>query len=487
MQYRSRARVAPRYSLIPMILMALVVIVVAGAIFVGVRMLFAPRPQISLGGPFDVVGRKAPLILDVKDKAGLKSLRASVRQDETEQVVVDESYDPPRKEVQVHWSPAQDPKIKLKEGPGKLTVTARNVSWGNFFRGRESTFTKDFTARLVPPRVEVLTRQHYVNQGGCDMVVYKVTPADAESGVVAGEAFFKGFPLPGASDPAVHFALFALPYDADPATTIRVRARDDAQNESLVGFWLKAFPKTFRTRDIELTDAFLNKVVPEIMSQTPSIADQGDVLKNFLAINRDLRKANNQALAELAGKSQAAFLWKEPFRQLSNSQVEASFADHRIYQYQGREVDRQDHLGYDLATVARAPVSAANDGVVLMAQFFGIYGNTIAIDHGYGLLSLYGHLSAFSVKEGDRVQRGQTIAQSGETGLAGGDHLHFSMILQGTQVDAREWWDPHWIHDRIQAKLQEFGAGSAQAAQQTNAEPAEKSQRPQRTGRAKRK
>ena len=122
-----------------------------------------------------------------------------------------------------------------------------------------------------------------------------------------------------------------------------------------------------------------------------------------------------------------------------------------------------------------------------MAQFFGIYGNTIAIDHGYGLISLYGHLSAFSVKEGDRVQRGQTIAQSGETGLAGGDHLHFSMILQGTQVDAREWWDPHWIHDRIQAKLAEFSGGGAQPAQQTNAEAAEKSQRPQRTGKAKRK
>ena len=140
----------------------------------------------------------------------------------------------------------------------------------------------------------------------------------------------------------------------------------------------------------------------------------------------------------------------------------------------GKEIDRQDHLGYDLATVAHAPVAASNDGVTIMAQYFGIYGNTIVVDHGYGLLSLYGHLSTFNVKEDDPVhpvKRGQTIAQSGETGLAGGDHLHFSMILQGTQVDAREWWDPHWIHDRIQAKLEEFG--QAGAAQRTNAEPAE--------------
>ena len=486
MQDRNRARVAPRLSLISTIVMIVLALAAAGAIFVGFRVLFAPRPQIALGAPFDLVGRNRPLVLDVKDRSGLKSLRATVTQGGSDQVIVDETYDPPRPEVQVKWSPAQDPKIRLKDGPATLTVTARNVSWGGFFKGRTTTLTKSFTARLVPPRIEVLTRQHYVNQGGCDMIVYKVTPAEAESGVVVGPAFFKGFPLPGAADPAVRFSIFALPYDADPATPMRVRARDEAQNESLVGFWVKVFPRTFRTREIEVDDAFLNRVVPEIMSQTPSLTDQGDLLKNFLAINRDLRKANNHALVELSAKSRPEFLWKEPFRQLTNSQVEAAFADHRIYKYQGREIDRQDHLGYDLATVAHAPVAASNDGVTAMAQFFGIYGNTIVIDHGYGLMSLYGHLSAFSVKEDDRVQRGQTIAQSGETGLAGGDHLHFSMILQGTQVDAREWWDSHWIRDRIQSKLEEFGRGGTGAAQRTSAAPAAKPQRPPRKGKARR-
>jgi murein DD-endopeptidase MepM/ murein hydrolase activator NlpD len=99
--------------------------------------------------------------------------------------------------------------------------------------------------------------------------------------------------------------------------------------------------------------------------------------------------------------------------------------------------------------------------VVMLAEFFGIYGNTIVIDHGYGLLSLYGHLAGFSVKPGDAVKRGQVIAQSDSTGLAGGDHLHFSVILQGEQVDAREWWDPHWIEDRIQSKLRQLGSSSA--------------------------
>ena len=296
------------------------------------------------------------------------------------------------------------------------------------------------------------------------MIAYKVTPPSADSGVLVGERFFRGFPLPGSKDPAMRFAIFAYPYDVAAGTAVRLRARDEAGNESLSAFWLKIFPKQFRTRELDLSDDFLNKVVPEIMSQTTSVQDQGDALKSYLLINRDLRKQNNQQLREMAGRSQERFLWSEPFRQLSNSQVEAQFADHRIYKYQGKEVDRQDHLGYDLATNANNPISASNDGQVMMAEFFGIYGNTVVIDHGYGLLSLYGHMSSFAVKAGDTVTRGQTIGQTGATGLAGGDHLHFSMILQGEQVDAREWWDPHWIEDRIKAKLRQYGAAPAASA-----------------------
>jgi len=173
----------------------------------------------------------------------------------------------------------------------------------------------------------------------------------------------------------------------------------------------------------------------------------------------------------MASRSQPRVLWRGPFRQLGNSQVEANFADHRVYLYQGREVDRQDHLGYDLATTAHAPVSASNEGVVLLADYFGIYGNTIVIDHGYGLLTVYGHLASFAVKAGDSVKSGQVIAQSDSTGLAAGDHLHFSVILQGEQVDAREWWDGHWIEDRILAKLREFGAEPAAGGAAASASP----------------
>jgi murein DD-endopeptidase MepM/ murein hydrolase activator NlpD len=95
---------------------------------------------------------------------------------------------------------------------------------------------------------------------------------------------------------------------------------------------------------------------------------------------------------------------------------------------------------------------------VLSASWLGIYGNTVIIDHGQGVQSLYGHLSSFDVKAGDDVTKGQTIGRSGLTGMAGGDHLHFTMLVGGQMVNPVEWWDPHWIADRIERKLTESGS-----------------------------
>jgi murein DD-endopeptidase MepM/ murein hydrolase activator NlpD len=179
----------------------------------------------------------------------------------------------------------------------------------------------------------------------------------------------------------------------------------------------------------------------------------GDLLERFLKINREMRKRNNQTLSDLRLKSEPRMLWSGSFLPLINSQVESVFADRRSYIYNGKKVDEQVHLGFDLAKVAHTPIPASNDGKILWAGDLGIYGNCIVIDHGFGLQSIYGHLSEIGVKVDDMVKRGQEIGKSGATGLAGGDHLHFSMQVDGVQVNPVEWWDEHWIHDRILSKL----------------------------------
>jgi murein DD-endopeptidase MepM/ murein hydrolase activator NlpD len=354
----------------------------------------------------------------------------------------------------------------LQAGAARLVVMAtRPVLFG--LRTREAGASRDFSVVLTPPRVSVVSTHHFINHGGAEFVVYRCSPPDAASGVRVGDQFYPGFPAAGAgvpnADPSLKVAFFALLWNQDLNTPIELYAKDDAGNEAVAGFDYKVFPKPFLRSRIELTDAFLQKVVAEIPARTPDFEAAGsgeDRLAAFLQINRELRQKNADQIVSIAARTARAMLWRGSFLPLGNSKVESRFADHRTYFYQGKEVDQQVHLGFDLAVTANVPVLAENDGVVLFADYLGIYGNCVIIDHGLGVQSLYGHLSSIDVKAGDKVEKGRVIGRSGTTGLAGGDHLHFAMLVGGRPVSPIEWWDPHWIEDRVMRKLKDAGRGT---------------------------
>lgn len=354
----------------------------------------------------------------------------------------------------------------LQSGAARLAVIAtRPVLFG--LRTREATSSRDIKVVLTPPRVSIVSTHHYINHGGAEFVIYRATPPEVVSGVRVGDQFYPGFPAAGAGVPAadssLRVAFFALLWSQDLTTPIELVAEDEAGNKASAQFDHKVFPKPFLKSRIELTDAFLQKVVTEILGRTPDLkaaGTGGDQLQAFLQINRELRQKNADQIAALAARTQPSMLWKGPFLQLGNSKVESKFADHRTYFYQGKEVDQQVHLGFDLAVTANVPVRAENDGVVVFADYLGIYGNCVIIDHGLGVQSLYGHLSSFEVKAGDQVEKGRVIGKSGTTGLAGGDHLHFAMLVGGRPVSPVEWWDLHWIEDRVMRKLKDAGRGT---------------------------
>jgi len=180
-------------------------------------------------------------------------------------------------------------------------------------------------------------------------------------------------------------------------------------------------------------------------------------LAAYLAINRDLRRMNNDSIAALAAETAPEMLWQGPFKQLINTAVEAGFADQRTYVYNGQDVDHQVHLGFDLASTAAAPIRAANRGRVVHAGWLGIYGNCVILDHGLGLQSLYAHLSSIGVTVGEVVESEAELGRSGATGLAGGDHLHFTMLLGGSAITPIDWWSAQWVSDRVLRKLNEAG------------------------------
>jgi hypothetical protein len=291
--------------------------------------------------------------------------------------------------------------------------------------------------------------------------VYRATPEDVASGVRVGTIEYPGFPAKGVgitSDPALHVAFFALLYNQDADVPINVFAKDPAGNEVLVPLDHKVFPKAYVKSRIEVDDKFLGRVVPAIASNAADEKIPTDnLLMGFLKINGDLRRKNNQYLMELAKKTSPDMLFKDAFQQLGNSQVEARFADTRTYVYKGKDIDQQVHLGFDLAKTANVALVASQRGKIVHASDLGIYGNCVVIDHGLGVQSLYGHMSAILVKVGDTVEKGQEIGRSGMTGLAGGDHMHFTMLVSGQQVTPVDWWSPQWFTDRVLRKIEAAG------------------------------
>ena len=345
----------------------------------------------------------------------------------------------------------------LKAGEARVDVTAvRPVLFG--FRQAATTVTRTIEVRLTPPQVAVLSQFHYVNHGGSEMVVYRVNPPDTDSGVRVGDYEYPGFPA-GGTDPGLRVAFFALLWDQELNTPITVYARDTVGNEGSGSFDFRVFPKQFRKSTISLDDRFLARVVPPILQNSTELKvdDPSNFLAGYLAINRELRRMNNETISSLALQTSPEILWRGPFKQLINTAVEAGFADQRTYVYNGADVDHQVHLGFDLASTAAAPVRAANRGRVMHAGWLGIYGNCVILDHGMGLMSLYAHLSSIDVAAGQIVETEAQLGRSGSTGLAGGDHLHFTMLLAGNAITPIDWWSAQWVQDRILRKFADAG------------------------------
>ncbi|HWP86176.1 MAG TPA: M23 family metallopeptidase [Terriglobia bacterium] len=433
----------------------LVLVILAGIGHVIYQYLTGGAPQIQLVGEAKGIGRSTKLSVHATDRRGLRRFEASLEQNGQIIPVMAESYGsqwsllnsgPTDLSKELELGTRHQP--ALKDGAVTLRLRAANRKW----LGGETALDVPLVVRSQPPTIEVRSGLLYINQGGSEMALYRVSDTAVESGVRVGTYFFPGFPRAG-GQPGDRIALFAFPYDAPPETPAQIVARDEAGNEAVARFPHRVMPKTFRRRDIVIDDSFLQSVVPAILSHTPDLQDQGDLLKNFLMMNGTLRERNRQRMAEIARQTASEMLWEGPFLQLANSAVESQFADHRSYFYRGEKVDEQTHLGFDLATVQHDAVKASNSGVVVFAGYLGIFGNTIILDHGLGLQTLYSHLSSFSVKAGDKVAKGQEIARSGSTGLAGGDHLHFTTLLHGLEVNPIEWWDERWVRQHILEKL----------------------------------
>ena len=403
-------------------------------------------PVLDIPSSLTSLGQATPVKLEVRDPHGIRNGHAYVEQNGARYQVFETTQ--PSKLPQETWNFIAGVKTtpQLQAGKAKLIVEATS----NDLLRKTARAERDVTVVTQPPSLNVDSEQHYLYLGMADLATFDVSGAWTQAGVRVGDETFRAWPMPGGK-PGL-FSLYAFAWNMPPDTVPVAYASNAAGNDvtsPLVVIFPKKEQPRYSTHDLQVSDAFLNKVINEL---DPN--GTGDPVARFVKINSEMRWANNKALSELRFRTADHFLWSRPFIRQPHSQAESNFADVRNYIYDGKKIDQQVHLGYDLAVTQHVGVQASNDGKVVYAAPLGIYGNCIVVDHGYGLQTIYGHLSRIDVREGDIVKQGQVMGLSGMTGMAGGDHLHFAMQLDGVQIDPKEWWDAHWIKDHIARRVE---------------------------------
>lgn len=340
-------------------------------------------------------------------------------------------------------------KGRFKDGPLEIKILAQDASLYPFGTAGQSTLSRTLVLDATKPRLDILSSHNYLDQGGSGLIAFAASEPLTKAGIAVGARFFPAYQQPD----GIWFCLFAMPYDTPPDKfQPRLNARDMAGNEATRSFAYHADPKIFRKDQLRLPDSFLERKQALFLRAFPDDPETSPLLR-YVKVNNELRARNAVTLREIGLKTSPVPLFKGVFLRSPGKRT-AGFGDQRSYLYKGQVVDHQTHLGVDLADRKQSPIHASNAGVVVFAEDLGIYGNTVVIDHGLGLQSIYAHLSEIHVQTGQSLTKGEKVGESGITGLAGGDHLHFGILISGIPVSPVEWWDASWMKNNITSKMQ---------------------------------
>jgi len=437
------------FDLKRLLIYILVLALIVGAVVWGLLQFERQAPTVKIMLPSDYLSTK-PFMVEINDKGkGLRMVSISLRKAGMDYPIFSERFDTSirKKNITLKLSRIN---LDVKDGPAALQVVAVDRSYWEFFKGNETRISKNVIVDFTPPNIQLVSGDRYVNFGGSGLVLYRTSRDTKVSGVKIGRYFFPGYKgqLP---DPDAYIVFFAHPHDVPANERALLVTEDKAGNSGQTDLSYSLRKKRFKKSIVNVSDKYIKrKVVPLLGAD---FAQQGNLKDLFIKVNNDLRGENEATIRKVCEVSAKEMLWSEPFHQLSNSQVEANFADDRSYVYKGETVDHAYHLGYDLAVTRNYPIEAANNGVIVFADSLGIYGNTVIIDHGLGLFTLYSHMSLITVKIGDKIKRKQIIGNTGETGLASGDHLHYATLIHGVPVLPLEWWDGKWVRENILSKV----------------------------------
>lgn len=392
---------------------------------------------------------KKPLRLSIKDNNGLKSYRVVLKSSSENMDLQADKLMVPQKSIKLNVSLPRNA-YGMRDKVIYIVVEATDTSKWNFMNGNTSVKKFKLIIDKKRPKVSIVTNSYKIQRGGTALVIFKAKDENLKDLYILSnhQKHFKAQPF---YKEGYYIALLAWPVQ-DSSFKATVVAKDLAGNvvRSYVPLYLKN--RQYRTSSIVLSDRFLKGKITDLAEEFPETQGVDGILKQFKIINEDVRAKNEKLIHEYTSKVPQEMISDFKLKKmypLKNAQVVAHFGDHRKYYYNGKFISEAYHLGLDLASHAMAKIKTQNGGDVVFADYNGLYGNMPIIYHGLGLYTIYGHCSSLDVSAGDHLDGGMNVANTGKSGYAMGDHLHFGVLVQGVEVRPQEWMDKTWMKTNI--------------------------------------
>jgi len=430
-------------------------LVIAGSLFIYFSSMFernAPVVTMTESGFWNL---KKALHIKISDESGVKSYKITLKSETQEKTLQYEQLINPEQLLNLEVEPPRST-YGMKDKEIQIIVEANDVSKWNFLNGNAVKQVFTFKIDKKRPRVSIVSNSYKISRGGSALVIFKVEDENLDTLYIEGNKDKHFIAQPFYKD-GYFISLLAWPV-IDSNFKATVVAKDKAGNVAKAYIPLYLKQKNYKVSHMKLSDRFLKGKIADLAEEFVETQGVENSLEQFKIINEDVRAKNEALIHELSSKVEDKKINSFKINKmypLKNAQVIATFGDHRKYSYGGEYISESYHLGLDLASNAMASIKPQNGGEIVFSDYNGLYGNMPMIYHGLGLYTLYGHCSSIKVNSGDTITKKEVIANTGKSGYAMGDHLHFGVLVQGIEVRPQEWMDKQWIklniHDVIKS------------------------------------
>lgn len=426
-------------------ILLLLALIIGGSLYVYNSAMFernAPKIVLDNNGYWNL---KKSLNISIDDDSGIKSYKVILKTSTNESTLHYEQFISPKNSLNLEVEPPKGA-YSMKDKEVKIIIEAVDVSKWNFLKGNASV--QEYTLKIDKkrPQVMAISNTYKITKGGSGVVIFKATDENIKD-IYIQTNYGKKFKVQPFYKDGYYISLIAWPV-LENSFRANIVAHDYAGNtaKTYVPLYLKE--KTYKVSKIKLGKKFLKGKIAELASEFEETQGIEESLEQFKIINEDVRAKNEALIHEITSNVSDKMISNFKINKmypLKSAQVVATFGDHRKYYYGRKKISESYHLGLDLASFAMAKIKPQNGGEVVYSDYNGLYGNMPIIHHGLGLYTLYGHCSTVVVNKDDNINAKSYISNTGKSGYAMGDHLHFGVLVQGIEVRPAEWMDKSWI------------------------------------------